>query len=98
MELLVDHDWPGNIRELENVIQGAVIRADGDSISRADLPEHLQPAGEPDKVVDSFEPDGFEQLLRSIKSGWPTKRLSIATETNRSPHGNSMYPGHTCTG
>jgi len=67
MELLVDHDWPGNIRELENVIQGAVIRADGDSISRADLPEHLQPAGEPDKVVDSFEPDGFEQLLRQYK-------------------------------
>ena len=33
MELLVDYDWPGNIRELENVIQRAVILTDGHSLT-----------------------------------------------------------------
>jgi len=29
---LMEHDWPGNIRELENVIQRAVIVAEGDEV------------------------------------------------------------------
>jgi DNA-binding NtrC family response regulator len=67
MELLVEYEWPGNIRELENVIQGAVILADGDSISRAELPEHLQRDVEEIAVVDNSEGEGFEQLLRQYK-------------------------------
>jgi DNA-binding NtrC family response regulator len=38
MEALVDYKWPGNIRELENVNQGATILADGDSLTRSELP------------------------------------------------------------
>jgi DNA-binding NtrC family response regulator len=73
MELLVDYDWPGNIRELENVIQGAVILADGDSISRGDLPDHLQRLG--DGIAESLEPEGFEQLLRQYKVTLATKAI-----------------------
>ena len=36
MDRLVAHDWPGNIRELENCIERAVILSDGNEIS-ADL-------------------------------------------------------------
>lgn len=67
MELLVEYDWPGNIRELENVIQGAVILTDGASISRAELPEHLQRVGEEIAATDDLEGEGFEQLLRQFK-------------------------------
>ena len=42
MDLLVDYDWSGNIRELENVIQGAVILTDGDCIAPSDLPERCR--------------------------------------------------------
>lgn len=35
--LLDAHSWPGNIRELENVIERAVITATGDSIRPADI-------------------------------------------------------------
>lgn len=36
------YGWPGNIRELENVIERLVVLAVGDEISLADLPDFLQ--------------------------------------------------------
>jgi len=38
------HDWPGNIRELENVIERAVLLSDGSTIALCDLPEGLEAA------------------------------------------------------
>ena len=35
--LLCSHDWPGNIRELENVMQRGLVLAEGDSIQAHDL-------------------------------------------------------------
>src|ERR1700680_91384 len=40
--VLSQHDWPGNIRELENVISSACITANADFIDVDDLPKHLQ--------------------------------------------------------
>ena len=40
------HGWPGNVRELENCIKRAVIMADGNAITAADL--GLEPATEQD--------------------------------------------------
>jgi len=42
MDLLMRYDWPGNIRELENCIERAVIMARGEVIAPADLPPALQ--------------------------------------------------------
>jgi len=45
LECLLRYSWPGNVREVENVIQGAIVLADGDFIE----PRHLPPeiAGTP---------------------------------------------------
>ena len=40
--LLSRHSWPGNIRELENVIGHGCIMTEGDVIDVRDLPEHLR--------------------------------------------------------
>jgi DNA-binding NtrC family response regulator len=42
VELLMSHDWPGNIRELENVIERAVVLADGPALSIDDLPPEIR--------------------------------------------------------
>jgi DNA-binding NtrC family response regulator len=40
--ILLQHPWPGNVCELENVISTACITATGDFIDIPDLPENLQ--------------------------------------------------------
>ena len=42
MRVLLDYGYPGNIRELENIIQHAVTMAEDDTIRLGDLPQHLQ--------------------------------------------------------
>ncbi|MBI4548903.1 MAG: sigma-54-dependent Fis family transcriptional regulator [Ignavibacteriae bacterium] len=41
MRLLMQHEWKGEIRELENIIERAVIFCTGDFITLQDLPEFL---------------------------------------------------------
>ncbi len=44
-QALQQYRWPGNLRELRNVIERAVILAGGEEIQLADLPEKLWPGG-----------------------------------------------------
>ena len=41
LNLLLQYDWPGNIRELENTVERAVILCLGEQIAPQDLPPHL---------------------------------------------------------
>ncbi len=44
MELLVKGEWKGNIRELEHVLERAVILASGEAVQPADLPQQIRSA------------------------------------------------------
>lgn len=42
IKILLKYPWPGNIRELQNVIEQAVVFAETDTIKPEDLPEHVK--------------------------------------------------------
>jgi DNA-binding NtrC family response regulator len=60
LEALMRHSFPGNVRELQNIIERAYIMADGDILQLSDLP--LQPRQEVKPRLDSF--------VTSLENGW----------------------------
>ncbi len=42
MEILMHYDWPGNVRQLKNVIERTVVLARGERITINELPEEIQ--------------------------------------------------------
>jgi DNA-binding NtrC family response regulator len=66
MALLVEYPWPGNIRELENVIQRTVILNDDDVTRPEHLPDVLQQARFPGEG-DVLGTISFEDQLQEYK-------------------------------
>ncbi len=57
-EILRNHSWPGNIRELKNFMERAVIFAPGDTVERATIPEQyrgMNPSGAPENLHDRID-------------------------------------------
>lgn len=52
LAILMQHDFPGNVRELENIFEYAFILCRGERISIQHLPDYLQPPAPP----ESFQP------------------------------------------
>jgi len=65
-KVLMDYDWPGNIRELENVIEAAVNMSEGDVISIEHLPPRLVVSNivTPKKL---HTPKIYEEAMREAK-------------------------------
>ena len=65
MELLIDAPWPGNVRQLENVIERAVILRKSGLIVPSDLPAELasRRPREPARTLDDVEREHILTLL-----------------------------------
>jgi transcriptional regulator with PAS, ATPase and Fis domain len=71
MQLLLTARWKGNVRELENALQRAVILGEGPLVASADLPPDLVPAegvtglaDDLSEAVKQFERQHIERILR----------------------------------
>jgi formate hydrogenlyase transcriptional activator len=67
MQALMDYSWPGNIRELQNLIERAVILTRG-AVLQVPLSELKQPASGPDHIRSStLESVEREHVLRVLR-------------------------------
>jgi DNA-binding NtrC family response regulator len=62
IEKLQQHEWKGNIRELKNVLERAVILAGGEELSVEHLPLDIQIADKSGKTFSPFDLAGVEKL------------------------------------
>ena len=60
-QLLIQHSWPGNIRELEHAVERAVLLADGGVIHASDL--GLNPGTKKPQDIDVLSLEEVEQIL-----------------------------------
>jgi PAS domain S-box-containing protein len=92
MEVLLNHDYPGNIREVENIIEHALIICQGNIIERKHLPLALQKKdaltmlSEQEKVdlnkeVGSSEQNMIKEML--YKYNWNRSKTAQALNVNR---------------
>ncbi|MBN2125708.1 MAG: sigma-54-dependent Fis family transcriptional regulator, partial [Deltaproteobacteria bacterium] len=65
MGRLMEYDWPGNVRQLKNVIERAVILCDGGNISPRDLPV-LEEGDTPRDYVPSTNEE-LKQIKKEIR-------------------------------
>jgi two-component system response regulator HydG len=85
MRAILDHPWPGNIRELEHAIERGLLLARGEAITLADLPPELAaPAAESGsgegsyrKARDAWEKRFLEDVLREA-GGQVTRAAELA--------------------
>jgi len=71
MQAILAHPWKGNVRELDNALQRAIILGDGPLVMQADLPPDMAPAANDPFGVDDlglaterFERIHIERMIR----------------------------------
>lgn len=108
LKLLMDYSWPGNVRQLESVIERGVLMSEGELIQPEDLPSEMrQEKGCGGTLAFEFPAEGisFEDLERDLivtamdRAGWvigkaaPLLGMSYKTLQYRLDKYNIRKPG-----
>jgi Nif-specific regulatory protein len=75
LEVLQDYAWPGNVREMENLVERLCLGVDGAEISVRDLPPYLHPAAQ----TGAPEDQAFMVRLKDLEK----REILAALERNR---------------
>jgi two-component system, NtrC family, response regulator PilR len=77
MRKLESYDFPGNVRELENMIERAVALSSSDMIGASDLPDVKVPHRPSTEAITEFPPDGvdLDRLISDYERTWVLRAL-----------------------
>ena len=80
MDLLLRHDWPGNIRELENVLERAVALEATPTILPESLPPSIRGGARNGTPTDGLPESGFdlEAHVKQIECSYISEALQRA--------------------
>jgi len=78
-DMLIKYDYPGNVRELENIIERATVLTRGDHISKEDLPalsDKVEPSleGSMNEVIETMEKRMITEAL--VNANWVQTRAA----------------------
>jgi DNA-binding NtrC family response regulator len=81
MELFLAYDWPGNLRELEAVLEEMTVQVKGDIITADDLPRRFHRANRRESTTTDPlpKPPPLDALLEEVEK----RMLRVALEQNR---------------
>ena len=96
-KLFLEYEWPGNIRELENAIEGAVIMAKTEIINKWDIPNGAkfkaiaQKPSHDKPLKKVLEQPEREQIINVLKQvNWNRIRAAAMLGINRTTLYNKM--------
>ncbi len=85
LEVLLNYRWFGNVRELENTIERAVVLADGPEVLKENLPGEIQ--GFEEKVL----PPPVQEEEYSIKKASKTLEINLIEKALKKTKGNHTH-------
>jgi two-component system nitrogen regulation response regulator NtrX len=74
-DVLAQYDWPGNIRELKNMIERLVIMSSDRQVEVADLPAHLHSTGIGTKTTFSAEGSSLKEVREGVEKAYILQAL-----------------------
>jgi DNA-binding NtrC family response regulator len=79
LKVLVNHDWPGNVRQLKNVVERLIIMSDGNQLNQKFLYDHLEI--QPENTSDDIPVPSTLDELKAAKKHFLETHFS-KTETS----------------
>ncbi|MCC5921774.1 MAG: sigma-54 dependent transcriptional regulator [Cyclobacteriaceae bacterium] len=76
---LMGYSWPGNIRELRNVIERALILSDGDTLNFKDLPPEITYEPKSSDAENTYETKSTTVKTSSPNSNYPFNDMDLKT-------------------
>lgn len=85
LETLMNHSWFGNVRELENTIERAIVLAERNNIELENLPIETQ------EFKEEFEPEPLPDEEYSIKKASKALEINLIKRALRKTKGNHTH-------